>query len=120
MTPINPKNANILNEFLKLIEQIKIEIDTASNKKDATTQSFRLRQVQQVVNIIAKYPHEIKSGEQLKEIKGVGQGTISRINEILKTGKLSEIKIEKKHKEHLLQIEELEQIIGIGRRQHIS
>lgn len=116
MVATNPKNQNIVDQFVKLIEQIKMDIDATTDRKEAKTQSFRLRQVQNVVDIIKKYSDEIKSGEQLKDIKGVGKGTISRISEILQTGRLSEIKVKSTHKKYLSQIEELEEIIGIGRK----
>ena len=117
MTSIkNNKNENIINEFSKLINQIKYDIDYSINKKEKLKNTFRLKQINNVIDILKKYPTEIKSGEQLKEIKGVGKGTISRINEILKKGKLSEIRVDKKYKKYMDYIEELEQIIGIGRK----
>lgn len=111
-------NTTIIKEFEKLIEQIKYNIDNSDNKKEETRHSFRLKQTVNVLNIIKNYPKVIKRGEDLQDIKGVGKGTISRINEILKTGSLSEIK---KHssvnEEH---INELEQIFGIGRKKAIE
>ena len=41
------------------------------------------------------------------KIKGIGQGTIDRIKEIILTGKLSEVKITKDDKQYLKMIEEL-------------
>jgi DNA polymerase beta len=109
-------NEIIISEFKKLIEQIKHDINNAIIKKDEIRHSFRLRQSTRVLKILEKYPKEIKSGEQLKDIEGVGKGTISRINEILKTGKLSEIKVSNKYKKNIQIIEELEKIFGIGRK----
>lgn len=111
----NPKNEKIVKEFKRLIEQIKFDIDHVS-RKESIAIYFRLKQITNALHIIAEYPKEIKSGEQLKDIKGIGKGTISRINEILKKGKLSEIKLKHKEKEYLSFIEELEHVIGVGRR----
>jgi DNA polymerase beta len=111
----NKKNEKIIKEFEKLIDQIKFDMDNAPIK-EARVHGFRLKQVSKVLEILKNYPKEITSGEQLKGIKDVGAHSITRINEILKTGRLSEIKIKGKHKQYLDYIEELEQIIGIGRK----
>lgn len=110
------KNIKIIEEFEKLIKQIKFDIDHSKSKSDVITNQFRLRQIKNATDIIKKYPLEIKSGEQLKDIKGVGKGTISRINEIINKGFLSEIKIETKEERYLKQIEELQEVFGIGRK----
>lgn len=111
---INVLNEKLVKEFEKLIEQIKIQIDIAPNTKIYMTNSFRLKQITNSLDIIKKYPKEIKSGEELKEIKGIGKGTIDRINEIIKTGRLKEIKVKKSEKKYSENIEELEKIFGIG------
>jgi DNA polymerase/3'-5' exonuclease PolX len=41
---------------------------------------------------IKAYNKEIKSGNDLEELPGIGKGTIARIDEFLKTGKLEEFK----------------------------
>ena len=109
-------NAKIINEFIRLIKQIKYEIDLAKNKKEELTQSYRLLTIQKVIKILEKYPEKITSGQQLKDIDGIGKGTINRINEILKTGKLSEIKDEVIDNSYLIYLEELEDIYGIGHK----
>lgn len=110
----NPHNIKIISEFIKLINQIKYDMDKATSKKDILRHSFRLRHIKNAVKIFKKYPHKIKSGEQLQDIKGIGKGTVDRINEILKTGRLAEIKLTSMSKKYLKYTKELEQIIGIG------
>lgn len=110
----NIKNEKIVTEFEKLIQQIKIQIDIAPSTNQYMTNHFRLKQIVNALTIIKKYPNEIKSGSDLKDIKGIGKGTISRIDEILKTGKLSEIKMQETEKKYSGHIKELEQIHGIG------
>lgn len=61
---------------------------------------------------------EIRSENDVKNIKGFGKGTISRIKELLDTGNLREIswlktKLKKLYKTHKL-VEELTTVIGIG------
>lgn len=108
-------NTLIIEQFEKLIDQIKTDIDHSLRQEDKVRNGFRLKQVKTSLSIIKKYPHVIKDGNELKDLKGIGKGTIGRINEILKTGKLSEIKIDPKYEKNLKAIEELEQIFGIGR-----
>jgi DNA polymerase/3'-5' exonuclease PolX len=112
----NTKNTKIIIQFQKLVEQIQFDIDHSTDKKQSLINFYRLRQIRNAINIIKSFPNEIKKGEQLQSIKGIGKGTISRINEILDTGRLSEIRVSKKHQQYLDQIEELEQIFGIGRK----
>ena len=109
-------NQKIINEFIKLIKQIKYEMDLAKNKKEELGQSYRLLTIQKVIKILEKYPEKITSGEQLKDLDGIGKGTINRINEIIKTGKLSEIKEEVIDKSYLNYLEELEDVYGIGHK----
>jgi DNA polymerase beta len=111
---INPKNIKITKEFEKLVDQIKIQMDIAPNTHVFTTNGFRLKQILIALQVIKLYPDQIKSGEQLKDFKGIGKGTINRINEILKTGFLSEIKISKSDQRSSEYVENLEQVHGIG------
>lgn len=111
----NIKNKKIIEQLDMLIDQIKFDLDNSS-KKEFQINFYKLRQMKNIVNIIKNYDKEIKQGEDLKDIKGIGKGTINRINEILEKGRLSEIRVSKEHKKYLDQIEELEQIIGIGRK----
>jgi len=106
-------NAAIISEFIKLVNQIKYDMDKATGK-ELLRHSFRLRQIKNIIKILSKYPTKITSGEQLEHIKGVGIGTVDRINEILKTGRLKEIKLTSG--KYLKYIKELEQVIGIGRK----
>tara|TARA_Y100000780_G_C13695469_1_gene421512 strand:- start:4152 stop:5162 length:1011 start_codon:yes stop_codon:yes gene_type:complete len=113
-------NKNILSEFSKLIEQVKFDIDNSTDKNETNINSFRLRQIKNAYKIIQNYKKKIQKGEELQHIKGIGKGTIDRINEILKTGKLKEIKINKKSKESMEILDELESIVGVGRKTAID
>jgi len=119
-------NEKIINEFQKLIAFIKNESDELKKTKDVkkiTANNFRLRQLNNVLTILKKYPEKItvKNYLELKEIDGIGSGTIDRIKEILETGKLAELDNFKKTdqgKEKIL--EELESIVGIGRAKSVE
>lgn len=110
----NIKNEKIVKEFQKLIDYIKVQIDISPSTSVYTSNMFRLKQIINAYNIIKKYPREIKSGNDLKDIKGIGKGTIDRIDEILKKGRLSEIKIAKSDIKSSDYVANLEQIHGIG------
>ncbi|AYV76864.1 MAG: DNA polymerase family X protein [Barrevirus sp.] len=113
---INPENQKIVDEFGRLIDQIKIQIDNAQKTSDYITNGFRLKQITEALNKIKKYPKVIKSGSDLKGIPGIGKGTMSRIDEVLKTGHLSEIKITDTERKFSEAIKELEQVHGIGHK----
>ena len=114
-------NDNIISEFQKLIFFLKDKLDTfkkLDDKKNANTYNFKIRQLSNVLGILKKYPENItiENYMKLKDINGIGKGSIDRIKEILSTGKLKEIGnfIDKK-KEKNDSINELENIVGIGR-----
>lgn len=109
-------NKDIINEFNKLIEQVKYDIDRAATRKESNTNMFRLKQIKKSLEIIKKYPNKINSGQDLKDISGIGKGTMDRIDEIIKNGYLSEIKINRKDKNIIKAVGELEQVIGIGEK----
>lgn len=103
-------NDQIVSEFEKLIKQIKFDIDNDSKNKKKHL--FRLNAIQKALEVIKKFKKKITSSQQLKGYTGIGEGTLKRIDEILKTGILSEIR--KNQDEYLNCIEELEKIHGIG------
>lgn len=112
-------NETILIEFNKLVDQIKYDIDNPKpnlSKQDKISNRYRLKHIVNAIDIINKYNKKIRAGRDLEHISGIGKGIIGRIDEILKTGKLKEIVIRAKETKYLLNIKELEQIIGIGNK----
>jgi DNA polymerase/3'-5' exonuclease PolX len=109
-------NSNILEQFKLLINQIKFDIDMSTNSKQQLINMYRMRSIQTVVKILEKYKKNITSSSQLKNIKGIGKKSLLRIDEILKTGKLSEIKLQDDIHKYLDIIAELEDVFGIGRK----
>jgi DNA polymerase/3'-5' exonuclease PolX len=86
----NNKNSTLVKIFIKLIDQIKFNINKNKNDKNINL-LFKLKVFDNAIKIIAEFSNEIISGKQLKNIKGIGKGTIDRIDEILTTGTLKEI-----------------------------
>lgn len=112
-------NQNIIEFFLKLIKIIEIETNGATDKKQITINKFRIASLKKALKIISSIKSKIINSDQIKDIKGIGKGTIDRVNEILTTGTLKEVanydEIVKKSKTKEDIIEDLMKVIGIGR-----
>ena len=100
-------NENIINEFQKLVYQIKVDIRNNNNSID----KYRLGSVQNVLRLLKQIDFRITHSDKLKGIKGIGKKSLDRVQEILDTGKLSEININTK-KEFIKN--EIIKIFGIG------
>lgn len=111
----NKINNKIIEEFNKLVKQIQYDIDHEKDKNTKLKHSFRLQSVKKALQIIENFPDKITSSVQLKDIPGIGKGTLDRIDEILQTGKLSEIKIDINEQQYLNYVNELEELFGIGK-----
>lgn len=108
-------NADIIKQFKLLIKQIRLDLDN-THGKESIKHAFRLESIKKVLRIIENYKSEITSTGELKHIKGIGKGSIDRIDEILKTGRLSEIKIENFQADYLDSIQNLSEVFGIGNK----
>jgi DNA polymerase/3'-5' exonuclease PolX len=86
--------------------------------KNLTANTFRIRQLRNVVSILSKYPEKItlKNYQELKELDGIGAGTVQRVKEILENGKLAELEsFTDTNGDKEKSINELEEIVGVGR-----
>jgi len=119
-------NSIIINEFEKLIKLTNQQYEqylSDKNKKEADINLFRLKQIKKVLGIIKKFDKEITfdNFDELSSIKGIGTGTLNRIEEILITGKLSEVENFKDDSDEKKKIiEELESVINIGKSKAIE
>ena len=107
-------NEKIIKWFDLLIKQLEFYVDVKSGK-DKLIYSYKLNSISKAFKVIRGIEFKIKSGVQLKDYKGVGKGTIARIDEILETGKLTEVNDADISGKHLKYVEELMKIFGIGR-----
>ena len=111
------KNKNKIIELFKLLmKQIQYDFDFSSDSQTKTKNMFKLKAFAKVIKQLEKYNQEITSANQLKDIKDIGSGSLKRIDEILKTGTLEELKITPDMEKYLKFIENLEDVIGIGRK----
>jgi DNA polymerase/3'-5' exonuclease PolX len=93
-------NKQIIDQLLLLATQFK---------QDGN--SFKASALFKGLSIIKELDYEIEDITQIEKIKGIGKGICKRVNEILETGKLSELnnKVDKKKI-----IDELTSVFGIG------
>ena len=103
------KNKNIIYWFEKLITFLEHSVDIKSGK-DKLIYSYKVNSIKKSLQVIKNIDFEIKSGDEIKEYKSIGIGTINRIDEIIKTGKLAEVKEDIETYEN-----ELMNVFGIGR-----
>ncbi len=114
-------NELLINQFERLIAFIREEADVFQKQKElkkVQVNQFRIKQLGVVLNILKKFPKEItiNNMDELKDISGIGKGSLERIKEILTTGTLKELgSFVDVKKEKRQAIENLEEIIGVGR-----
>ena len=75
-------NQKLIDCYQKLI----VNSNTLLNED--STQKFKIISYKKVLTILKNLDFEITSGEQLKDIKGIGASSIKKINEILESGTL--------------------------------
>ena len=93
----------IIDEFNTLIAKLNNDISVLKAKKEASKEekenakkeitaiNFKVRNFVKVISSLNAYPeNEITNSAQVKELPGIGKGTITRIDEILANGKLAE------------------------------
>ena len=105
-------NNIIIKQFDLLKKQIQYDIDFL--EKDKMKNMYRLKAIKTVILILKQFDEKITSSAQLKGVKNIGEHTLKRVDEILKTGKLKEIKIPNNITKYLKFIEDLQEIHGIG------
>lgn len=110
-------NQELINIYQKLIDH--------SNKvyyeSKESSLKWKIMNFKKVLKILQDYPGKINSGEELKEycktnnIKGLGDGAISRINEILETHTLNELPMSNQSEDNkITEINNLLRVTGIG------
>ena len=113
MEAVNKANQIIVDQFEKLVKQIQYEMDLEPSHK--IKHSHRLKHIKAALKIFRAYPNKITSIDQFRNVPGFGKGILRRLDEILKTGKLSEINLTVNYEKALGYMEDLERLLGIGR-----
>lgn len=107
-------NENIIKWFELLLKQLEFYVDVKTGK-DKLIYSHKLNSLAKGLAVIRKITFKIKSGSELKDYKNIGKGIMGRIDEIINTGKLEEVKEADINGKHLEYVDELMKIFGIGR-----
>lgn len=105
----NPLNKYIVDEFIKYYKFCYSNYSNSS--KTPKEMHYKLLSISKIINIIAKLSKHLTSSDMISNIKGVGPKTISRVDEIINTKKLSEIS---NNNNIFNSISELSSIYGIG------
>lgn len=96
-----------MNEkIIKIFSELCLIHTVLENKYEA--QSYK-----KIVNILKKYPNRIKNSSDLKNVEGIGNRTLLKIDEIINTGKLKLLEDMKKDKTIKAKFE-LQKVMGIG------
>lgn len=104
-------NNIIIDELNKIIIMVNKEMKESKNK----TLGFKIRSYRKTIDIIKKLDFNIVSSSQLKDIKGIGSGTLKKIDEIINTGSLEKTKsLENKDLNNSKALDKLQEITGIG------
>lgn len=111
----NVKNNLIIAEFQRLRIYLQTKLAKETDAQAANVLRFKIRSIEKSIKVLRGIKTRIKSGDDLKGIPGVGEGTRSRVQEIIDTGKLREIKgVTKKVVENADIVRELQAVINIG------
>lgn len=96
-----------MNEkIIKIFSELCLIHTVLENKYEA--HSYK-----KIVNILKKYPNKIKNSSDLKNVEGIGNRTLLKIDEIINTGKLKLLEDMKKDKTIKAKFE-LQKVMGIG------
>ena len=109
-------NKILIDNFIKLIKYIEYKYGHVDHF------TYKIRIFKNALRNIKNYPYKIKSGNDLKDVRGIGKGIMSRIDEILKTKTLKELKGFNNYYEEKKEtiVEELQKVINIGEKKAIE
>ncbi len=101
---------DVMNNLVDYTEEIIKNTSGDEKKKN----QFRVTQFRKAIVSLKTYPYDIVSGQEAKKLDNIGTGIADRIDEILKTGTLSEL-VEKTTVDLNVQIiNQLTTVTGIG------
>lgn len=109
---LNSQITEILSRLISATQKVKAACTDAGEKRK---HGFRIQSFSKALDIIKNHPEPISSGAEASKLKGIGKGIALRIDEILKSGNLTEIdRIDATVDPNARAIMELCQITGIG------
>jgi DNA polymerase/3'-5' exonuclease PolX len=114
VSPIQKSGKALVVDVLgQLLEHTESLIRTSSGDAKKK-QQFRLSQFKKAINSLKSFEGDITSGRAARELPGIGKGIGDRVDEILRTGTLSELKVTQPIDPVNQLITELTSVTGIG------
>ena len=80
----NEKNSKLYLEFYKLIKMYEYLYKQVTDPKEKIMFKHKIISLRNSSKQIKNYKDEIKNSKDLKELPGIGKGTMARIDEFLK------------------------------------
>jgi DNA polymerase beta len=108
-----PPKEVIIEVLGQLVEHTQTIINESVGE-ERTKHQYRSAQFQKAIETIREYEGEITSGLQAQQLKGIGKGIADRIDEIIKTGTLKELKVTAPIDSKTAVLTELTTVTGIG------
>ncbi len=108
-----PPKELIIQVLSQLVEHTELIINDSVGE-ERTKHQYRSAQFQKAIETIREFEGEITSGTQAKQLKGIGKGIGDRIDEIIKTGTLKELKFTAPVDAKTAVLTELTSVTGIG------
>ena len=117
------KKSIIIDEFKILVKKLKNDVSLLEakakkeDKKDINAINFKIRNFIKVIKSLENYENdEINKSDDVKDLDGIGKGTLTRIDEILNNGLLAEGHQEISNDDTKItkRIEDLLTVTGIG------
>ena len=117
---VNKVNVNtcITEKLQELINVTRAKKAAAETKKDKTKHSYRIRSFTGALNTIRDHDKPISSKSEAMKLEGIGKGIGDRIQEILRTGTLTEIEEMISPESHAVM--DLCRVTGIGEARAMS
>lgn len=84
-------NSNLISVLDRYATQLSVENKSVEDRSLRTKNNFRIRSIRKAIDALKDHDQEIRSGDQAKQLKGIGQGIADRIDIILSTGTLPEL-----------------------------
>lgn len=106
-------NSNILDLLNQLLSKQKNDHKMLSGDSKKTM-TFKIRALENAIREITSFDSVITNGKDVAHLKGVGDKTVKKINEILETSYLQELDNEIIITDDIKHINDLQRITGIG------
>lgn len=105
-------NDKLIENFNSLVQKLVYEKTNTGNRN----LSFKISNFRKVIKILESYQKEITSLEDVKDTKGIGKGSLERIDQFLKNGVFDELgnNFINSENSNIKNLKDLQRITGVG------